>query len=135
MAGDADRVRRLVDRSNRFRQRRDAGVFAALLEGLIMIPTVLLLAVPDRALAWTGAAVAAAAAALGQRSWDFVGAAVRGRREEHELETAATDVRVKLDPTPSANGPPSMTNGLTWIGAHAHTATPVPGMLGGISLT
>ncbi|MFE9913229.1 hypothetical protein [Streptomyces clavifer] len=28
-----------------------------------------------------------------------------------------------------------MTNGLTWIGAHAHTATPVPGMRGGISLT
>ncbi|MER7098070.1 hypothetical protein ABT368_33625 [Streptomyces althioticus] len=28
-----------------------------------------------------------------------------------------------------------MTNGLTWIGAHAHTATPVPGMLSGISLT
>ncbi|MFD5110293.1 hypothetical protein [Streptomyces cinereoruber] len=28
-----------------------------------------------------------------------------------------------------------MTNGLTWIGAHAHTATPVSGMCGGISLT
>ncbi|MFJ8770394.1 hypothetical protein [Streptomyces clavifer] len=28
-----------------------------------------------------------------------------------------------------------MTKGLTWIGAHAHTATPVPGMRGGISLT
>lgn len=59
---------------------------------------VLLLAVPDKALAWTGAAVAAAAAALGQRSWDFVGAAVRGHQEEHELETAepfATDVRVR----------------------------------------
>ncbi|MFD5558175.1 hypothetical protein ACFWIA_30605 [Streptomyces sp. NPDC127068] len=28
-----------------------------------------------------------------------------------------------------------MTNGLTWIGAHAHTATPVPGMRGGVSLT
>ncbi|MFB8045436.1 hypothetical protein ACFC8F_29575 [Streptomyces hydrogenans] len=28
-----------------------------------------------------------------------------------------------------------MANGLTWIGAHAYTATPVPGMRGGISLT
>ncbi|GHA76199.1 hypothetical protein ACIQRS_05990 [Streptomyces termitum] len=28
-----------------------------------------------------------------------------------------------------------MANGLTWIGAHAHTVTPVPGMRGGISLT
>ncbi|MFE4662537.1 hypothetical protein ACFRFJ_38340, partial [Streptomyces hydrogenans] len=28
-----------------------------------------------------------------------------------------------------------MTNGLTWIGAHAYTATPAPGMRGGISLT
>ncbi|WP_432127685.1 hypothetical protein [Streptomyces sp. bgisy082] len=28
-----------------------------------------------------------------------------------------------------------MTNGLTWIGAHAHTSMPVPGMRGGISLT
>ncbi|MFD4177580.1 hypothetical protein [Streptomyces anulatus] len=28
-----------------------------------------------------------------------------------------------------------MTNGLTWIGAHALTSTPVPGMRGGISLT
>src|SRR3954451_9426035 len=35
MAGGAARVRRLVDRHNRFRQWRDAGVFETLLEGLI----------------------------------------------------------------------------------------------------
>jgi hypothetical protein len=58
----------------------------------------LLLAVPDKALAWTGAAFTAAAAALGQRMWDFAGEAVRGRRAARELETAepfTMDVRVR----------------------------------------
>ncbi|MDT9687458.1 hypothetical protein Q5762_03700 [Streptomyces sp. P9(2023)] len=60
--------------------------------------TLLLLAVPDRTLAWTGAVLTAAAAALGQRVWDFADEAIKGRRAAHELESAdpfTTDVRVR----------------------------------------
>jgi hypothetical protein len=58
----------------------------------------LLLAVPDNALAWAGAVATAAAGALGKKSWDIAGDAIKKRRAAWELETAdpfVVDVRVK----------------------------------------
>ncbi|GLW59608.1 hypothetical protein Kpho01_76180 [Kitasatospora phosalacinea] len=59
---------------------------------------VLLLAIPDKALAWAVAGGAAAAAALGQRAPELIGEAIKGRSRTHELETAdpfTTDVRLR----------------------------------------